>query len=1175
MNSLRPRVFFALLLVCVLAGAQSFDTKKAYVIYKADDLVLDNQGSVQLETGLVLGRPESGNAGQVWQILPVGKDVYQFVNGYSFQSLDSGGGTVEEPVVQWPQEQKNANQHWKLTRHQDGTYTITSVATGLVLGVRKDAHFGEAVWQVKPHSAQRWRIRESEMKIDFIVPKTSSTNEWENQKIFAINKEPGHPTLIPYASEEEMKADAAYEHPWERTASSRYMLLNGTWKFNWVKAPEERPVAFYKPSYDVSSWKEIEVPSNWEMKGYGTPLYTNVTYPFLNNPPFIQPQRGYTLEQEPNPVGSYRRDFALPKDWVGKEVYLHFDGVYSAFYVWVNGKRVGYSQGANNDAEFNITPYVKKGNNTLAVEVYKWSDGSYLEDQDMFRLAGIHRDVYLMARPKAHVEDIRTESVFNGDLSEVTLKTTVEASARVEVSLFDEEGNKIGEGAEISVKDPQLWSAEKPYLYTVQLAVYDKAGKLQECTFFKHGFRKVEFRNNKLYINGVLTYLKGADRHDIHPVHGKAVPVESMVEDILLMKRYNLNAVRTSHYPNDPKMYALYDYYGLYIMDEADQECHGNQTLSNEPSWGPAYVDRAVRMVRRDRLHPSVLFWSLGNESGKGCNIVAERDAIKALDSRPVHYEGQNDVADIDSQMYPSLENMMARDRDGSAKPYFLCEYAHAMGNAIGNLAEYWDYIENKSERMIGGCIWDWVDQAIVMPGAKDGKLYFGGSFGDMPNDNDFCCNGIVTPDRKVTAKLLQVKRIYQYIGFSLENDGILVKNKYAFLNLNQFTLHYAILKDGVSVREGDIALPSCAPGNSCALPLPLSETIGDDTSSEFHVNLYVSLRRGCVWADAGHVVASAQLEASPKSSPEGKDLSNHHSLFTNHSPLLQEGTGEAPLSAHIEDWSTLVFSNGRDEITFNTRTGILTALRYDGGNNLIHRGQGPALYTYRTISNDRHNWADAESTVSKFDWELTPQGGALITVIRSSQMPRTVINDTTVYTVHADGTVDVHATFGTADDFRLPRIGLQAMLSPTLENVSWYGRGPIENWPDRKDAAFVGRYTSTVTDMEEFYVRAQSMGERCDTRWLTLTDNSGKGLRIDDDGQTFDFCALHVTDRDLNDVKYGHRIPEIRRAEVVLTLDAWLRGIGNASCGPGPLPAYDYQPGATHTLAFRISPIR
>ena len=1169
MNKLRFTLI-CLLAAATLAHAQTFDGKKTYELYAADDLVLDNQCSVKNETGLVLGRPEAGNAGQVWQILPLGNDTYQLVNGYSFMALDNGGGSKEEPVIQWSQERKNPNQIWQFTRHKDGTYTLTSVVTGLVLGIRKEARYGEAVWQLKADAdspLQRWSIRESALKVDFIVPKFSSTNDWENEKVFAINKEPGHPTLIPYASQEEMVADAAYGHPWERTASSRYLLLNGTWKFHWVKAPEERPLTFYKPSYDVSKWDEIEVPSNWEMKGYGTPLYTNVTYPFMSNPPFIQAQKGYTMEKEPNPVGSYRRDFTLPQDWSGKEVFLHFDGVYSAFYVWVNGKKVGYSQGANNDSEFNITPYVRKGNNTLAVEVYKWSDGSYLEDQDMFRFGGIHRDVYLMARPRAHVEDIVTESVFADDLSSVTLSTQVKTRGQVVVSLWDEDGVKVGEGEEITVSAPKLWSAEKPYLYTVQLAVYDK-GKLQECTFFKHGFRKVEFRNNKLYVNNVLTYLKGTDRHDIHPVHGKAVPVESMIEDIVLMKRHNVNAVRTSHYPNDPKMYALYDWYGLYIVDEADQECHGNQTLSDTPSWGPAYVDRAVRMVRRDRLHPSVLFWSLGNESGKGCNIVAERDAVKALDSRPVHYEGQNEVADMDSQMYPSMDSMIKRDQDGSAKPYFLCEYAHAMGNSIGNLAEYWDYIENKSERMIGGCIWDWVDQAIVMPGAGDGKLYFGGSFGDMPNDNDFCCNGIITADRRVTPKLLQVKKVYQYVkikraphsGLDPESPvRILLENRYTSFNLAEMELEAFVHWNGERITGYHVALPDTQPGGVCEVDLPFLKDFLD-ASGDVTLQVNVELKEATRWSGPHYEVACEEFVV--------KEAGNRLTL-------APEAIG-SPLKVYLEEGRFLCARNEKVSVRLDKARGTLLSLCLDG-QEVLHNLGGPVFNGYRYISNDGVRFIlsgndELQGTqIRTTSFQFREKDGILqVETSLEAVTGETIVPYTVVYQVHPGGYVDVEARFTADENFKLPRIGLRMLLNPAFDRLSWYGRGPMENYQDRKDCAFLGIYENTVDGMAEHYVRTQTMGERTDTRWLRLATEDGHTVTFTAGG-SFDFSALHYTDEDLYLVKYGNDLDKIRRAEVVLTLDCIQQGLGNGSCGPGPLPQYTITPGE-YSYRFRIS---
>ena len=1165
-------LIFSLLLLSVLAAAQKIDPKKCYQIATPDGWVLDVQEAIQTDTPVMLSKPEPGNTGQVWQIRPLGKDTYQLVNGCSFLALDNGDGNAEQAVLQWGDQPRNVNQHWVFKRMPDGSWTIVSAASGLALGLHGPAAYGHKVWQLKADSQtslQRWYLRESATKVPFIAFKNHSEEDWENERIFAIGKEPGHPTLVPYSSLKEMQADAAYARPWERTASTRYLLLNGDWKFHWSKSPEERPVDFYKPSYNVTAWEEIEVPSCWEMKGYGTPLYTNVTYPFANNPPFIQVQRGYTIEQEPNPVGSYRRSFHIPASWKGQQVYLHFDGVYSAFYVWVNGKKVGYSQGSNNDAEFDVTKYLRTGQNTLAVEVYKWCDGSYLEDQDMFRFGGIHRDVYLMARPKTHFTDFRFTSAFAEDLSSATLGTRAyvnEKGGLVKVILYDGDGQLVGQGqssgteasSAIEVPHVKLWSAEKPYLYTVCFELLDAAGNTLECTSFKHGFRKVEFRNNKLYVNNVLTYLKGADRHDIHPVLGKAVPVESMLEDILLMKRHNLNTVRTSHYPNDPKMYALYDYYGLYIMDEADQECHGNQNISDMPSWKEAYVDRAVRMVRRDRLHPSVIFWSLGNESGKGGNIVAMRDAVKALDNRPIHYEQQSEVVDMDSRMYPSLEDMEALDRNGAQKPYFICEYAHAMGNGIGNLAEYWDYIENKSERMIGACIWDWVDQAIVKPGANDGKLYFGGSFGDMPNDNDFCCNGIVTADRQVTPKLLQVKKVYQYVKIGQEAPGRLVlENRYTAYDLNEMRLRYRLLNEGKVVDSGDMELPSVAPWQSCTLDLPIR--IPDDGDVSLQVEVY--LREGTRWSAPGHVVAAEEF-------------------------ILQEpaarlaamnGASAASLKIYTEESRFLCAENEAVSVRFDKARGQLMSLCLDG-HEVLHQLGGPVFNGYRYISNDgvrfvidgKDESADTSTRITYFRYKARPEC-LHVEVGAEASVGTTVVPYTLVYDVYAAGCVDVDAKFTAAEDFRLPRIGLRLLLNPAFEQLSWYGRGPMENYQDRKDAAFLGIYENTVEGMTEHYVRTQSMGGRTDTRWLRLQAADGYGVTFTA-ADNFDFSALHYTDEDLYLVKYMNDLPKVRRSEVVLDLDCIQNGLGNGSCGPGVLQQYRISPGQDYGFRFRIS---
>ena len=1168
--------------------AQQFDPKQGYEIHTVNGLVLDNQESLDTNTKIFISKREADKESQVWNLIPCEQEgCYTITSPLTQMNVDnSGKGKVECSVIQWSADPKNPNQQWKITALPNGNYVLTNVGTGYNLGFPDAGLVGEPVFQLEPEASksnQQWQIRKSNLKVVAEALKTTSHNDWENERIYAINKEEGRATFIPFANSEEMKADPAYTRPWERTRSSRYLLLNGNWKFNWVKQPSERPVDFYKTSYDVSGWKEIPVPSNWEMHGYGTPIYTNITYPIRNNPPFIQGQRGYTVEKEPNAVGSYRREFALPADWKDKEVFIHFDGIYSAAYVWINGKKVGYSQGSSNDAEFRITPYVKAGNNTVAVEVYRWCDGSFLEDQDMFRLSGIHRDVYLVASPKVRLRDIHLTSQISDRLDKAELKVKTDVhnygkkvqEAAVRVSLLNPEGKpvssftipagKITGGQEnvcegtTTIRDPRLWSAETPSLYTVQLELLDAAGNVLEATSQQYGFRKIEIRNNKVYINNALILFKGANRHDIHPQFGKAVPVESMIEDILLFKRFNLNTIRTSHYPNDPKMYALYDYYGLYVMDEADIECHGNMSLSNRESWEGAYVDRMVRMVERDKNHPSVIFWSMGNESGGGRNFEATYRAAKAIDGRYIHYEGMNDVADMDSRMYPSIESMIEQDEQPRHKPYFLCEYAHAMGNAIGNLEEYWDYIEYHSKRMIGGCIWDWVDQGINMPGQPADHYYFGGSFGDRPNDNDFCCNGIVTADRQVTPKLWEVKKVYQYITLEPNaENSIGVRNRYAFLNLHDFNLRYVILKDGVPVAEEEFSLPDGKPGEHRAVQIPYSRYLTPE--GEYYLNLEVKLKEDCLWAKAGHIVATEQLllQKSPNTGlqPVAVSASSKESLF----------------KVVEEEKRYLFFRSPGVEITFDKKEGKLTGVRYHG-DNMLHLREGWSLNTFRFINNDVRKWQDTQTEVISFDWKWSGDNqSAIVTIQLQETVGNVKVPYTLTYRLYGNGEIDVDASFTTNDDFNLPRLSLQAFFNPSLEQLEWYGRGPIENYRDRKNAAYFGKYQSAVNDMKESYARSQTMGGRCDTRWLTLTNKAGKGIKITA-ADTFDFSALHYTDKDLFEIKYGHALPDIYRAEVVLNLDCIQRGLGNASCGPGPRPAYEIQKNTVYKYAFRMSP--
>lgn len=1179
------------------ARAQEIDPNLYYEIINDQGLVLDNQNSREDGTNIFLASPGKNEKSQAWSFIPVEEDWYIIVSPAVNKGIDNGGihSGSGNALLQWPANPGNSNQVWKVKRVGKDTYTFTSRTSGMNVSYRDAGLVGESVYQYPADASQKsqlWTLRRTNVDIGEERWKTSSKEDWENEKIFAINKEPGHNTFMSYPSQEQMKADPAYQKPWLRPSSPWYRLLNGNWKFNWVKQPSERPVNFFKPSYNVSSWKEIPVPSCWEMHGYGTPIYTNINYPFRNNAPFIQSQHEYTTEKEPNAVGSYRKDFTLPEEWKDTPVFIHFDGVYSSMYLWINGKKVGYSQGATEDAEFNITPYVKAGNNTLAVEVYRWSDGSYLEDQDMFRLSGIFRDVYLRAKPKVNLRDYHLTTGWNGDdLSKVTLNAKAAicnldkkkaTDLTLEMSLLDMNGKELDKvsrplsalpaGAEenlslsMEVRRPELWSAEIPNLYTVVMELKDKNRKTLEVSHTRYGFRKIEIKNKRVYINNEQVFFKGTNRHDIHPQLGKSIPLESMLQDVLLFKRYNINMLRTSHYPNDVRMYALCDYYGIYVMDEADIECHGNMGISKKPSWIPAFVDRMERMIQRDKNHPSVIFWSMGNESGDGDNFVSVLAATRKLDDRPVHYEGKNAIADMDSNMYPSIEGIKSMDGKESNKPYFMCEYAHAMGNSIGNLDQYWDFIENHSQRMIGGCIWDWVDQGINKPGELPNRYYYGGNFGDAPNDNSFCCNGIVTPDRAVTPKLLEVKKVYQHIKFrpsDLSQGKVEIDNRYDFLNLNLFSIRWTLLKDGKEMQSGTLDPGNVAPNQKVILTIPALKE-GIDTSAEYLLNLEACLKESAIWAEAGYVVADEQLRVTerPVAAPSAltgcvKDLAELQVEDTDRALLLR----------------SYGFSAG-----FDKQTGKLVSLNY-AGTEMIYQQEGPAFNWYRTVSNDKRlfPYAEEKTDLKDFSWKWSDdKQRVIVTTSLVATIPynqAVVVPFELTYTISANGVVDVKASFHAGDNFSLPRLGLRTSLNPSLEQVEWYGRGPHENYADRQTSAFLGIYQNTVTGMKEDYVHSESMGNRGDIRWITLTDKDNRGIRIVSESQLA-FSALHATEGDLcTTISHTHDFDRIRRAETILSLDCIQRGLGNGSCGPQPRSEYLVEKNKTYSYTFRIEP--
>ena len=1139
------RVAFTLLAVPAFLLPCLAGTVQTYYIVSPNGYAIYNQMGNEDITYHRLAVLDKKNGYLKYAVARDGDDarIYCPVHGKAFDTDGAVNGGTK--LASWWDEPGNPNQTFTVMDSGHGTVAFIHKATGCPVLLDGEDKEGTYLRLGRPgETPSEWTLVPARGKAE--PPR--GREDWENETILGKAKLPGHVTMVPYSTSAALKADRNYMlHPWTEPASDSYMSLNGRWKFNWVRQPSERPVHFYKENYDVSGWDEIDVPSCWEMKGYGTPFYTNVTLPFYCIPSTIVPVKGSLTEYEPNPVGSYRRDFDIPAEWDGKAVYIHFDGIYSAFHVWINGRPVGYSQGSNNDAEFDITGYVRRGANTVAVEVVRWSDGSFLEDQDMVFLSGIHRDVWLYAAPRTCIRDLRLDSVFeDDDLSHAALHATAaianngggKSAVRLRLELIDPEGRTVwtkesgsvapakGGTAELVIQEPvdspRLWSAETPELYTVVATLLNADGAEVEAVSNRFGFRKIEISGGHVLINGRQVWFKGVNRHEIHPLHGKTVPVETTIKDILLMKRNNVNTVRTSHYPESPKAYALFDHYGIYVMDEADLECQGNLHVANIPSWEDAFVDRGVRMVQRDRNHPSVIFWSLGNESWKGVNLAAESVAVKALDpSRPIHYEADDSIADIDSDMYPSIPGMMRIDANGH-KPYFICEYAHACGNGPGSLGDFWDAMQS-SRRIIGGCIWDWVDQGIVRYGGPEDQYLFGGDFGDKPNDRDGSCDGIITSDRRETAKLKEVKRVYQYLDIAGDADGIAVHNGYSFLNLASLEGRWSLLKDGQVIGIGSFPVTAAAPGEDAHLAMPCA--VGDD--AEYLLNVSFVLREDCSWADAGFAVAQAQLALNEYE----RRLPEHEAAGGGRTVCIDPQTG-LPEFMQIA-W----FRNAKnDKFT-------------DCGIYASH----PVVHSFKE---------SVEDGVSR----VCVEGELVIDAPKAVSMPYTIR-----YDLYPDGVVDIDATFTKTDPI-IRRMGLRLELPGSYERVQWYGRGPHENYSDRMRGADLGIWTSTVTDMgeEEHYVLAQSRGNREDTRWIVLSDGNGNSLRIESEGHMA-FTAMHYTDEAICSVLHDFELPSVREDRTYLYLDAAQQGLGCAVCGDIPLRQYMIPVGEPVGLRVRI----
>ena len=1005
-----------------------------------------------------------------------------------------------------------------------------------------------------------------------------AVNDWENTEVNSINREPARAYSMPLAD-----VKAALTKCLEPETPYR-QSLNGIWKISWCGNPAERPLDFWKTSFDDSKWFTIDVPSCVEMRGFGSPGYTNVRYPHANKwPQILDRQSG---KADYNPVSSYRRTFTIPADWKGRDVFVRFDGVYSAYYLWINGVQVGYAEDSKLPSEFNISKYLTDGENLIAVEVYRWCDGSYLEDQDMFRFSGIFRDVTLFATPKVRLDDFKVETTPDAAFKDwtLTLKTTVRGGeSPVEATLYDAAFQKVGTvdaTGKLLVKDAKAWSAESPYLYTLVM----KAGSdIRSC---RVGFKDVKIIGDTLYFNGKNIKFKGVDRHECSPDNGRTVSFEEMVKDVTLFKQYNINTVRTSHYPNHHTWYDLCDQYGIYVCAEANVEGHepgyGNAGLGRHKEWYSTILERNLRHVENYKNHPSVFLWSMGNETGHGDGFRNAIKAVHQLDAtRPVHWERGNADADVDSTMYPTVEWLESRGKSGK-KAFFMCEYAHSMGNALGNFKEYWDAFYSYN-CLSGGCIWDWVDQALwkytdrVDPktGKRERYLAYGGDFDEQPNDGPFCVNGVVDPFRNISAKLVEVGHVYQNLvvtDYNPQTGVATLWNRNGFTSADAYDGRWTLLADGVPVESKEFAVPAVKPLDRGTFSIAFNPS-NFKTGVEYFVNFEFSLQKDEAWAKKGYVVARDQLLVRPAAAVAEAELPT--AAFTT-----------------TEDDMTLTVELKNTKAVFCRKSGTLCELVMNGKTILKDPTPGviagPQLTCERAFTDNdgwlRNNFYNSGLTQLRYHarplvvktTETTLEVTAEVEVTGSKSAGFTHV---AVWTFRGDGTATVKNTVkphGTMPE-RLPRLGTSWKLDPSLEQMAYYGRGPRENYIDRKTASFFGLWESTVTEQYEPYARPQDNGYKCDVRTVQFTDKDGRGVKFTCETPLF-VQALHYSCEDLEFARHRPGQQRFRGAmephpEVLLNLDLRQMGLGGASCGPRPMAKY-YFPTQEETWSVTLSPV-
>jgi beta-galactosidase len=1016
--------------------------------------------------------------------------------------------------------------------------------------------------------------------------------------------------------------DAATARTSSYDASPWVLPLNGAWKFHWAPDPVSRPEDFHRPSFDVAAWKEIPVPSTWERQGYGVPLYVNYTYPFKVDPPRVmgEPPPDYTTYTQRNPVGSYRRTFEVPADWKGRRVVLHFAGVSSAFFAWVNGQPVGYSEDSRLPAELDITAVLRPGANDLAVEVYKYCDGSYLEDQDFWRLSGIFRDVFVRAVPEVTLWDVYAQPIADATLSRGSVKLHVTPAnftavsrpgLSVSMTLVDAGGKTIGRradaplgevatgfGAERSVVTADygtvlLWSPERPVLYTAVVELRDR-GRTVEAYALPVGFRRLEAQGPRLLLNGRELKIRGVNRHEFDPDQGYTVPAHRNAEDIRLMKQANINFVRTAHYPNDPRWYALTSAWGLPVMDEANVESHGlsyhKRVLpADDPGWTAACVERMRRMVIRDRQFPSVMLWSLGNEAGYGTAFLAMRDAAKAADpeGRLIQYADMNRAADVDSQTYPTpawlLDHVAGKavrkgergevaivEQHGpypSGRPFLMNEYAHAMGNSVGNFRKYWDVID-AHPMLVGGFIWDFVDQALWRPLTGGGKGYsYGGDFGDKPNNLNSCCDGLVGPNREIHPHYYEVAKVHQPVVFrsSTPSSGRLeITNRHLVTNLSDYRLEYEIAHEGKVVDRAERAAPDVPAGERRTVRL-FDKPFDVPAEGETFLNVRLRLARDTVWAPAGHVVAWEQLALA--TSHKGKSL-----------PASVTGG-----ALHVERHDGVGVSSTGFKVHFSGAT-CLPGVYNAGGRDLA----GFMRFNFwRALTDNDRGWkvgdkmgawrnAGREAVVESCT--ATESGGTVV-IAGVVKFPSTAARATLSHVVYGSGAIDTAVRLelpSTAPE--VPRLGFQLGIPEALDRVEWFGRGPHESYIDRMESAAVGLYRSTVSDWVTPYVRPQENANRTGVRRVTFVAADGRGLEIQAPPATpLSVSAWPYSLEELEAAKHDDELPRRphgHRPLISVNLDHAQMGVGgDNSWGAQVHPEFRIATGRTYEWTFRMQP--